>query len=110
MVAYPRDFDIGLLRSVLWGPKRWDTQGRPSPKSMMHTAYLTYFQKFIILPPTSSKFKNFSSIFVQFTFFASPYFDQDAFMLHHILHVLQTGAPGDTHSNRKQSGRNNVEE
>ena len=45
---------------------------------MMHIIYSPYFHKIYKFPP----------IFVQFTFFASPYFAHDAFML--MLHTYWT--------------------
>src|SRR6218665_3810013 len=65
---------------------------RPSLKSMMHEAYsisakFPYFRKI-------SKFSLFSFKLCSFgfiNFFASSYFDHDAFM-HHALHVLDASA------------------
>jgi len=48
---------------------------------MMHTAYSPYFHKIYKFPKNSY----IPSLFQQ-TFFAIPYFDQDAFM-HHALYV-----------------------
>src|SRR6218665_2256373 len=51
-----------------------------------------YFHKIFYKFPLFSQNIYFPHIFVQFTFFASPYFDHDAFM-HHALHVLDSRSP-----------------
>src|SRR6218665_3040893 len=73
----------------------WFLTGASTPplKSMMHIAFPPIPKK-IIIPLYFSKFINFPRIFVQLKFillnlryFASPYFDRDAFM-YHALHVF----------------------
>jgi len=53
------------------------------PKSMTHILYIPPIYTKFINSPIFDKFR----IFVEFTYFASPYFDHDAF-IHHALHVL----------------------
>jgi len=75
-------------------PKSVGTRDVHLPKPIMHIAYSSYFHKICKIPPITAKFINFPMIFIQFTFFASPYFDHDAFT-HHALHVMD--APDENH-------------
>src|SRR6218665_3305789 len=59
-------------------------QGRPFPlKPMMYIELPPYFRKIYKFPPI---FLQFTCLLPKLRFFASPYFDDDAFM-HHALHV-----------------------